>query len=326
MLITPTSLQFFFTDLETRFWTAYGAAPTFADKIATVIPVGTEQSIYGWIGMVDKMREWVGPRTVHSPAPQTYTLINQNFELTESVDKFKLEDDQFGIYYPMVQFMGIQAKKWTDIQLRDLLTNSGSQIGTRQIGLDQLTHWNTAHPVDFYDSSKGTFCNDFTGGGVVVNGVTVGGALAPTAFATLWQEMASRKSESGEALGIVPNLCMVPPQLDITAKTILHAQFFAPQTGLSGTTNVGATENMLKGSSDILMVPELAASPTVWYLMDTNKPVKPFIWQLRQAPEFVYRITPQDPVVFDTHTYVYGVTSRGAPGFSHAWLSSRSGV
>lgn len=327
MLITPANLELFFTGLKNIFWQNYNAAPVFYDKVATEIPSSTEQQAYGWIGMVESMREWVGPRKVNTPAPQNYILKNQLFEQTNSIDRFKLEDDSFGIYNPIVEFMALQAKKLPDYQLVDLLLNTGAQTGSKQIGLDGLTHWNTAHPVDLYDSSKGTYSNDFTGGGMSVGGITVGGALNNVSYATVRQEMMSRKGENNKALGIMPNILMVPPQLDVVARTILHAQFIAPQT-LAGSpgTNVGATENMLQGTADLITVAELGSVGTTWYLFDTTKPIKPFIWQLRQAPEFVYRITPQDPVVFDTHAYVYGTSARGAIGYSQAWLSSRSGA
>ena len=142
--------------------------------------------------------------------------------------------------------------------------------------------------------------------------------------------MMSRVSENGESLGLVGDLMMVPGQLDITAKTILHAQFFAPQTStnmIGAGTNVGPMENVLKGSSDLFTNNDLnGQSATAWYLFDTTKPMKPFIWQLREAPDFVTRITPNDPIVFDTHTYLYGTKARGAPGWSLPFLSSRSGI
>lgn len=323
MLITPANLSFFFTSLETRFWTAYSVAPSVYEKIATTYPVATEQFASGWMGMVDKMREWVGPRVVHTPAPQTYLVPIQNFELTESIDQFKLEDDTYGVYYPLVTMMGESTKKWPDYQMRDLLQNTGSQTGTRQNGLDGLTHWNTAHPVDYYDASKGTYCNDFTGG-VSVNGVTVGGALGVNQFSTLWQEMASRKSENGEPLGLMPDQTLIPAQLKLTADTILQAQFFGAPTIGNLSSLTGATDNMLKGWTDRIVWPELNAAPTVWYMLVCNKPIKPFSWLLRQAPDFVYRIQPQDPVVFDTHTYLYGSKARGAPAWSFPWLSSKS--
>jgi len=326
MLITPSNLNLFFTALEGRFWMAYGIAPLFADKMATVIPVSTEQVAFGWIGMVDKMREWLGPRTVHSPAPQTYSVTMQNFELTESVDRFKLEDDNFGVYAPLFDFMGKSARKNPDYQMRDLLKNQGSQTGTRQNGPDGLTGFNTAHPIDLYDSSKGTYCNDFTGGGVSIGGITVGGALSVTPYLTVRQEMMSRKSESGEALGVMPDLLSVAPQLDSTAKTLLQASFLAPASlgGLSG--QVGPMDNVaMRGTAELLTVPEFASDPNVWYLSDTSKALRPLIWCERQAPNFIARTRLDDPAVFDSHVFLFGSDSRGAPAWGPSFLISRSG-
>lgn len=324
MLITPANLSFFFTNLETRFWTAYSTAPVVYDKLATTYPVSGEQWVSGWMGMLDKMREWKGPRVTHQPAPQTYLVPIKPFELTEQIDQFKLMDDSYGIYFPIVAMMGESIKKWPDYELRDLLRNQGSWTGAAQIGIDGVSQWNTAHPVDFYDASKGTYCNDFLGG-VSVNGVTVGGALGVNSFATVWQEMSSRKAENGEALGLLPDLSTVPSQLKLTLDTILQAQFIGAPTVGNLTGMVGATDNVMRAWTDRLVWPDLSGDPTTWYMFVCNKPVKPLSWLLRESPNFVYRINPQDPVVFDTHTFVYGSWSRGAPAWGFPWLSSRSG-
>lgn len=331
MIITPANLQFFFTGVETRFWTAYSNAAVVIDRLATEYPVGTEQWVSGWIGMLDRAREWLGSRVVRQPAPQTYLVPIQNFELTEGIDRFKLQDDTYGIYMPTIAMMGENMKKWADWELRDLLQDRGSQTGQRQNGLDTLTHWNTAHPVDFYDASKGTYSNDFRGG-FTVNGVNVGGALSINAFSTLWQEIASRKSENNEALGLMADLTVVPTQLTTVGKVILNSMFFAPpQIGSIGSgsganaPNVGATDNPLKGATDLLTWPDLSNDPTTWFQLVTNRPVKPFSWLKREAPNFVYRIQPTDPAVFDTHTYIYGSEARGAPAWGFGWLSAISG-
>ena len=341
MLITPANLGLFFSAVETRFWGAYGTAPVVYTKLATTYPVATEQWVSGWIGMLDKMREWVGPRITRAPAPQTYLVPIQLFELTEGVDQFKLMDDTYGIYNPVVDFMGLQAAKWPDYQLRDLLQNQGSQTGARQLSLDNLSHFNTAHPVSFWDASRGTYPNDYTGGGVSINGITVGGALGPTSFATVWEDMARRKAESGEPWGIVPNLAFTGPMLKLAIDTILQAQFMgAPVLGQLGAGTganapfVGSSENVMKGWTDRLMWPDLGGSATVgggtqdqlWYLTDTSKAVKPLSWLLRQAPDFTYRNQPDDPMVFDTHTYAMGSVARGAPAWAFPQLISRSGA
>jgi phage major head subunit gpT-like protein len=326
MLVTPANLSFFFTQLETRFWSAYEVAQPWSSKVADIYPAPTEQFIAGWIGMVDKYRQWLGSRTTHSPAPQTYAVQIQNFELTEAIDQFKLMDDQYGIYFPTVSFMGMQAKKVYDYQLRDLLFNQGSQTGSIQNGFDGLTHFNTAHPVDFYDSTKGTYSNDFRGG-FTVNGVTVGGALSTIGFNSLWEEIASRKSESGEALGLMADCTMVPPQLKATGMTILQSNFYAPSavSAQSGhDTFVGAMDNVLKGWTDLEVNADLAALPTTWFMSITKGPVKPYGIALNSAPDFVYRVNPQDPTVFDTHTYTYGSMARFAPFWGYSWLDAIS--
>jgi phage major head subunit gpT-like protein len=332
MLITPTNLSLFFSTLETKFWTAYETAPVWHNDFATMYNATSEQFVAGWIGMVDKYRYWAGSRVTHQPAPQTYTVQIQPFELTEQVDQFKLLDDQYGINYATVPFMGMQAKKVYDYQLRDLILNLGVQTGGLQNGLDGLTHWNTAHPIDYWDSSKGTYCNDFRGGGFTVNSITVGGAFGTNSFNTLWEEFASRKSESNEPLGLLPNMTMTPPQLKAAAQTVLQSTFYAPpQMGTMGSGSganapfVGAMENPLKGWTDLAINPDLATSPTTWFMLQTNGPIKPFGIALREAPNFVYRVDPTDPVVFDRHTYLYGSYARFAPMWSFAWLSAISG-
>lgn len=350
MIISPANLSFFFTALETRYWTAYDTAPVVYPKISTTYPVGTEQWVSGWIGMLDKAREWVGSRVVHTPAPLTYLVQIQNFELTESIDQFKLEDDTHGIYNPTVEFMGMQMKKVFDYQLRDMLQNTGSQVGARQNGLDGTAFFGTSHNVSFYDSSKGVYINDFTNGGQSVNGNTIGGGLAPNAFASVWQYMSGIPSESGEVWGIEPSVLVHGPRLKLVADTILQAQFMGlPVIGNIGTANfptagspsaansplIGTTTNVLGGKSwaDQICWLDLGSSVTVgggtyhdvWYLGDFGKPIKPLSILLRQAPDFTYRVQPDDPLVFDTHTFAYGSKCRFAPAWGFSQMLARSG-
>ena len=328
-LITPAGLPFFFSDLQNRFWQAYGVAEKFYDKICTTRPIGTEQVVDGWLGKLDKPRLWTGARAVRTPAPQTYIVPVQNWELTESVDKFKIDDDMMGIYYPIVQDMGENFAKNPDYQVRDLLQGVGAQVGAKQNGLDGLPFFSTAHPIDFYDASKGSFCNDFTGG-FSVGGINVGGPIGINAYQTIWNEFASRRAESGEALGVTMNCLMHSPQINFIVKSILQGTFFAPGSfgglpsgGLTG--EVGAMDNVLRGTSDSLMVRELSNQPTVYYGFDTTRSVRALIWNVREKTQFAYRISPTDPVVFDTHQYIYGGHSRETPSLSHAWLAMRSG-
>lgn len=350
MQVVPANLSLFFNDLNTQFWMAYGTAPVRAQRIATTIPVGTEQWTAGWIGMLQKMREWIGPRLTNNPAPQTYQVTIQNFEQTNGIDQFKLEDDQWGIYNPIAAFMAMQAAKWPDYQIRDLIQSQGSQTGSRQNCLDGGTFWNTAHAVNYWDASFGTYANDYTGGGISVNGILIGGSLASNAFMSVWEDMTRRKQESGEAWGLSPDLLMTGSMLKGPAAAVLNAQFIGlPTIGSTiGTGNfptagspvggnaplIGATTNVTQSWAEHLLWEDLGGSVTVgggtqdqiWYLLDTKRVVRPFVWLLRKAADFTIRNRPDDPLVYDSHTYSMGSVGRGAPAWGFPAMASRSGA
>ena len=333
MIISAANLNLFFTQLETRFSMAFGAAPVWHEQVATIYPVTTEAWVSGWMGMLDKLRVWKGARLVRTPAPQTYSAAVLPFELTEGIDKFKLMNDQYGLYFPVVAHMGEQSSKWPDYSVRDLVEGLGDFAGAAQIGTDGVTHWNGAHPVDYWDASKGTYPNDYGPAGLTIGGQTVGGLFGVNSWATVWEDHASRKNESGEKIGVVPDQTMVPTQLHFPARTVLQGALFAPPvlgslgTGAVGTANapfVGAMDNPLRGSTDLMMNPDLV-DPAAWYMHVTKKVIKPYGWALRQAATVTTRQDPTDPVVFDTHTFLFGVEGQGVPVWSLPWLSSRSG-
>jgi phage major head subunit gpT-like protein len=342
MIITQANLQIFFTATETRFWTAYKLAEARYQKIATIYPVATEVWLSGFLTMIQKYREWIGARVNQTPAPLTYAVPIKNWENTQVIDKFRFEDDTYGIYAPTVPFMGMQAAKLPDYQIRDLILNQGSWTGTFQNCLDGLTFFNTAHPVNYWDPSQGTYTNDYTSGGTTVNNQLIGGGLNMTAFSTVWEDMTRRKNESGEAWGLIPNMAMTGPILKLAMDTLLQAQFIgAPVIGQLGTGTganapmVGATSNQMRAWADYFMWEDLSSSTAigtgsntydqVWYLLCTSGPVKPFAWLMRKAPDFTYRINPQDPVVFEKHQYQYGSEARGSAAFGFPQLASRSG-
>lgn len=55
---------------------------------------------------------------------------------------------------------------------------------------------------------------------------------------------------------------------------------------------------------------------TPWYLLDTSRPLKPFIFQERMAPEFESKTDPsQSDTVFTKNQYQYGIYARNNTGY-----------
>src|SRR5207247_494029 len=197
----PANMQIFFTNVQTTFWTAYGAAAPWWSQVASLKPSQTEIEQDGWPGMIPTLREWIGERVVNNMLGHTYTLANLPFELTLDVDRFKLEDDTHGVYAPYTQWMGLQNAKWPDYMIADVM-----RLNLRN-SYDGVAYYATNHP----DGLGGTFSNQLSL------------ALTPDNFQTARATMAKYVSENGRPLGLSADLLVVPPSLEITALNILNA-------------------------------------------------------------------------------------------------------
>lgn len=61
-----------------------------------------------------------------------------------------------------------------------------------------------------------------------------------------------------------------------------------------------------------------------WYVMDTKKPLKPFMFQEAKKPEFVAMDNPDDPNVFKNKKFLYGIDSIQAAAFGYHQMAYRS--
>lgn len=302
MLINQTNLDGLRTTFGTQYSAGYDRTVTFYDKISTEIPSKAKSNTYGWVAQLITLREWLGPRVAQNLSEHAYTLVNKTFEGTVEVDRDDIEDDNLGIYTGiMMPQLGEAVKKHPDILIRNLLTANTA------LAFDGLSLFNASHLTFDKTGATPTYSNSFS--------VT----LDANAFNTVWSAMASYVGEDGLPLGVMPNLLMVPPQLKLAAQTIMNGGLYSPITGQPGAGAI-AIENPLKGWCEILVVPELAATPAAWYLLDTSKAIKPLVFQNRRAPNFVARDNPADSKVFDLKKYTYGVDYRGNVGITLPFL------
>ena len=327
-MITPAQFNLFVSTANTLIGQVWSDAslPLFYPVFCTTMPSGASQNVYGWTGMLPKPRVWTGPRETVEPAAQTYLVPNWPYEGPNvQIDRFHLDDDQFGIYYRTLPDQARQVKRLPDYWVRDLIEARGAFTGAIQLGLDGLSNFNTAHPIDVYSSAAGTYTNDLTGGGMTIGGILTGGAFSPTAFATSVEYMMTYKGEDGEPLGIYPSHAMFPAQLKTEAELVLKSMSFAPPAWATITGQVGAADNPFKRFGVEPLINVLLTSATKWYLQDNTKSFKAMGWQQREAPRFTPRVNENDPVVYDLHRYEWGVWGRGAPFWCPAFLMLRGG-
>lgn len=258
-----------------------------AMQLAMSVPSSHRENTYGWMKKLPRLREWIGDRLVHNLSAADYTIKNRSFELTVGVDRDDIEDDQLGIYNPMMEEMGYQAGMWPHDLIMEVI-NGGETL----LCFDGQPFFDPDHPIELADGGTITQANLLTG--LPLNAENYFEARA---------RFRAFKGEDGRKFGVNPNLLVVPSALEQQGLEILQAERLA-----NGGTNIA------RGTAELLILNELE-SDTDWFLADTRRPLKPLVFQQRKAPEFVSMDSPDDPNVFSRKEYQYGADSRGNAGY-----------
>ena len=209
MLINQSSLDGVFTSLNAIFNAAYqGVEPNHA-QIAMVVPSNSRVNDYKFMLQFPMLQEWIGDRTLKSLASEHFQIVNKDYESSIEVDRNDIEDDQIGIYNPIVSEMGRAAAQHPSILLATLIA-----AGFTTTCFDGQYFFDSDHPVG---------------------------------------------------------------------------------SGIQGNTGGGAG--------------------TAWYLLDTTRAIKPFIFQQRTTPQLTRQDRPDDENYFMRKKFRYGVDYRGAVGF-----------
>ena len=108
MIVNSASMDSLFVAFNAAFRAGRGMAPSMYDKISMTVSSGTSANVYVWLGDMPSMRRWVGDRVIKGLKNHDYTIKNEPFEVTVGVDRDAIEDDQYGIYTPMMQDLGSQ--------------------------------------------------------------------------------------------------------------------------------------------------------------------------------------------------------------------------
>jgi phage major head subunit gpT-like protein len=247
---------------------------------------------------VAQLREWFGEREMRSVGTYLQTIVNRDFESSVEVDRNKILDDTYGVFDFPMRDLGRAARKWPDTLLVNVLQN-----GQTQPAYDGQNFFDPNHLVDRY-------AGQIASGSTQQNYWSSGMALTFDNYQTVRATMLAYKGEDGLPLGVTPSVLVVPPQLEVTARLITEAESVAPQT-MGTNTQVGANTNVLRGTAKTLVIPELANQPAVWYLLDTTKGMKPFVFQERQTANIITLRDPSSENVFKRKKFVFGVDVRG---------------
>jgi len=294
--VNPALLALLNQSFKARFARGLARAATSWRSIAMESESTSAVEVYPMIASLGPLREWVGNRVAEELSMAEMAMSNRHFEKTLRVNKNKIEDDQFGVYGNEAEMLGDQAERHPDQLTYKLL-----EAGFTTVGFDGQYFFDTDHPVE---------------DGSLTGRNTRATALSVANYAQARADMMSLKDDGGETLDITPDLLVVPPALEETARNIL----FADPVFVAGVPQ----NNIWKGSAQLLVSKRLT-SASHWYLFDTSKPIKALIVQFRKRPQLVSQQSLTDDSVFWRNEFVWGVDYRGNAGYALwqlAWGSS----
>jgi len=142
MIITPSSLTALMVGFRKNFQDGLAMTPPEHDKVATTIMSQGKSTTYGWLGKWPAFREWVGDRVFKDLQAHGHTIINKKFESSVSVGRDEIEDDEIGVYAPMMQEMGQATSAFPSELVFPLLT-----AGFASLCYDGQFFFDTDHPV-----------------------------------------------------------------------------------------------------------------------------------------------------------------------------------
>ena len=271
MKITAADLEALRVTLSTAFNNAFAGTPAWWNRVAMLNQTDEKIGRMGWIANLPQVRELVGDRVVQNFAERSHDIVNKDRDLTVGIHRDQLDTRLMGGYAMQYAAMGEIVAKHPDTLMVSLLRN-----GQASLCFDGQFFFDTDHPVSLSNSSLGTFSNYEASGR----------ALTLDNYGVVRAAMMGRLGENGLPAGVMPNLLVVPPQLEAIAKMIATADTIINTAGATPAAGAAGTQNIWKGTVDVLVVPELAVDATTWYLLDTRRVVKPLVYQRRRSFEF----------------------------------------
>lgn len=142
LTLTPVNLAMMKQGFNAAFKGAFGTIKPMWDQVAMSVPSTASEQVYGWLGANTKMREWVGERVYQNLKTHGYSIKNKTFENTVAVPREAIEDDQHGVYAPLMAQMGQDAASHPDELLFALIA-----LGISTPCYDGQYFFDTDHPV-----------------------------------------------------------------------------------------------------------------------------------------------------------------------------------
>jgi len=142
MHVTIATLEALRTGFKRDFQTGLTKATPQYEAFSTPVTSTTKLETYGFLGDFPIFREWIGEKRIKSVEEKAYQLVNRDFEVTRGIKRKQIQDDNLGLYGPLVTGWGDSAG-----QLMDRLAFEALEQGHIRPCFDGQNFFDTDHPM-----------------------------------------------------------------------------------------------------------------------------------------------------------------------------------
>lgn len=142
MIINGANVALLNQGFKATFQGAFAGYKPMWDQVATMVPSSTSEEVFSWLGNNPRFSEWLSERQIQNLKQYDWRVKNRTFEMTVGVKREAVEDDQYGVYSPMIAQMGFEASAHPDSLVFPLLP-----AGFTLPCYDGQYFFDTDHPV-----------------------------------------------------------------------------------------------------------------------------------------------------------------------------------
>lgn len=258
-LIDRAKLVSAYIGFHTTFNDRLPKAPASYRGLCEEFPSDNPVEQYKWLGSVPTMKEWVGERQIEKLTAEAYQIVNKDWANGIEVERDDLRDDKLGL---------VQRR------IRDM-----ADAGVDAIDTQVMARYNAAFAADgllrVYDGQFLIDTDHTAGAGATAAQSNSMGtvALSATELENAIVRMIGFKNDKGEPINVFPTVLLCGPSLWPVARKLLGQ-----------TTLASGEENINKSLLRLVMSPRITGNK--WFVIDTERGLKPVILQMRQAPIF----------------------------------------
>lgn len=298
-VVTSDLLAGVLTNFRALFHQDFEAAQQFLEwkQLAMTIPSKGLTETYNWLGTPPAMQDVTHDElTLKGLNSFNFSITNAVYKAGIEVERATLEDDRLGLILPRVRQLGGEAARHPGQLVFDLFETNGNAYDGTAFFADTRVIGSSAN----IDNLRGGAFGD----GTV--------AEFQAGLKEARQVMRAFQDDQGRPMNLIPNVIVVPPELEETAWRSIAVQRAGEQDRAPMPAEI---PGFFKAGGYTVLTNPFLTQVDDWYVFHVAGAIKPFVYQTRIAPALEGITTPNSESGVIRDKFIYSVRARYAVGY-----------